>query len=70
MHQMQYQATKQFSIPLAHLGNMKQRENESLKSYLEQFNAELARVTYAPDEGVLVHMTSDVLLESKLWKEL
>ena len=62
--------TKQFSIPLAHLDNVKQREIKSLKSYLARFNAELARVTYALDEGVLAHITFGVLSESKLWEEL
>ena len=49
---------------------MKQRKNESLKSYLARFNTELAHVTYALDEVVLAHIISDVLLESKLWEEL
>ena len=61
---------KQFSIPLAHLVNVKQREHESLKLYLVIFNVELAHVTYELDEEVLIHITSGVLLESKLWKEL
>ena len=41
-----------------------------LKSYLVRFNAELAHGTYTSNKGVLTHITSDVLPESKLWEEL
>ena len=40
----QFQATKQFIIPLAHLGNVKQRKSESLKSYLNRFTVKSAHV--------------------------
>ena len=52
------------------MGNVKQRENKSLKCYLARFNVELAHVAYTLDKGVLMHVTSGVLPESKLWEEL
>ena len=48
------------------LGQHKAKENESLESYLARFNMVLARVTYTLDEGLLAHITSGVLPESKL----
>ena len=66
----QFQATKQFVVPLAHLGNMKQKKGESLKSYLNCFTTEQARVKWVPDTGVLAHLTNRVLLEIPFWDEL
>ena len=66
----QFQATKQFAIPLAHLGNVKQKNGESLKSYLNHFIIELAHVRWALDAGILAHLTNGVLSETPLWDEL
>ena len=33
-----FQATKKSVVPLAHLGNVKQKKGESLKSYINHFN--------------------------------
>ena len=66
----QFQATKQFAVQLAHLGNVKQNEGESLKSFLNHFTTELSRVRWALDAGVLVHLTNGVLLETPFWDTL
>ena len=50
-----FQATKQFVVPLAHLGNVKQKKGESLKSFLNHFITKLSRVRWAPDVRVLAH---------------
>ena len=50
-------------VPLAHLGNFKQRKGECLKSFLNRFTTELSKVRWAPDAGVLAHLTNGVFLE-------
>ena len=60
----QFQATKKFVIPLAHLGNVKQKKGERLKSYLNHFTEESAYVMWVLDAGVLAHLTNRVLLET------
>ena len=52
------------------MGNVKQKKGESLKLYLNHFTTEQARVRWAPDEGVLVHLTNGVLPRIPLWDEL
>ena len=59
----QFQATKEFVVPLDHLGNVKQKKEESLKSYLNRFTMELFRVRWAPDVEVLAYLTNGVLPE-------
>ena len=66
----QFQVTKQFAMPLAHLGNVKQHEGESLKSFLNCFATKLSRVRWAPDAEVLAHLTNGVLLETAFLDEL
>ena len=60
----QFQATKQFIVPLAHLGNVKQRKGKSLKSYLKHFTTESAYVRWTPDASILAHLTNGVLPET------
>ena len=60
----QFQVTKQFVISLAHLGNVKQQERESLKSFLNCFTKELSRVRWVPNAGALAHLTNGVLPET------
>ena len=55
---------------LSHLGNVKQKNGESFKSYLNCFTTELSRVRLALDIGVLAHLTNEVLLETPFWDEL
>ena len=66
----QFQVTKQFAVPLTHLGNVEQQEGESLKSYLNQFVTELSSVRWALDARVLAHLTNKVLLETLFQDEL
>ena len=66
----QFQATKQFVVPLAYLGNVKQKKGESLKSFLNRFTMELSKVRWAPNAGVLAHLTNGVLPKTPLWDEL
>ena len=49
---------------------MKQKKRESLRSYLNRFTIEQARVRWAPDVGVLAHLTNGVLPETPLWDAL
>ena len=62
--------TKQFAVLLAHLGNVKQKKGESLKSYLNHFTMELSRVRSALDAGVLSHLINGVLPETPFWDKL
>ena len=48
-------------VMLAHLGNVKQKKRESLKSFLTHFITELPRVRCAPDARVLAYLTNRVL---------
>ena len=66
----QFQATKQFAVSLAHLGNVKQQEGESLKSFLNRFTMELSRVRWVLDIGVLAHLTNRFLPKTPFWDEL
>lgn len=42
----------------------------SLKSYINHFNAEFLKVSYALDVGVLAHLTSGVLPKIRFWDDL
>ena len=57
----QFQATKKFTIPLTHLGNIKKKKGENLKSYINYFTDMSAYVTWSPDASVLAHLTNGVL---------
>ena len=57
-------------MSLAHLRNVKQNEGENLKSFLNHFITELSRVRWAPDAGVLAHLTNGVLPKTPFWDEL
>ena len=61
-----FQVTKKFTIPFAHLGNVKQRKGESLKSYFNRFMEESTYVKGMPDVGVLTHLTNGVLPKTLL----
>ena len=41
-----------------------------MKSYLNGFTIEKVRVRWAPNAGVLAHLTNGVLLETSFWDEL
>ena len=62
--------TKKFAIPLAHLGNVKQKKGESLKSYLNRFTEKSTYIAWSPDAGVLSHLTNGELPETLFWDEL
>ena len=53
-----------------HLGDIKQQEGESLKSIINRFTIDLSKVRWAPDFGVLAHLTNGILLETPLLDEL
>ena len=50
--------------------NIKQREGETLKSYLKRFNDEAARVYSVPESGVLFAAMSEICPKTKLWNDL
>ena len=63
--------TKQFVVPFANLGNVKQSKSEGLRSYLNRLIANSAYVRWAPNTGILAHLTNEgVLLETPFWDEL
>ena len=62
--------TKRFVVSLAHLGNVKQKKDDSLKSYINHFNEMSNFVTWSPNAGVLAHLTNGVLPETPFWDEL
>ena len=65
-----FQATRKIAIPLVHLGNLKQKQGETLKSYINYFNDMSNFVTWSPDARILAHLTNGVLLEISFWDEL
>ena len=46
-----FQATRKCIVPLAHLGNVKQKKGKTLKSYINRFNEMLNFMTWLPDIG-------------------
>ena len=50
--------------------NIKQREGETLKSYLKHFNDEAAKVHSVPEDGVLFAAMGGVCPKTKLWNDL
>ena len=66
----QFQAARIYSKPGSSLTNIKQREGETLKSYLRHFSDEAARVHSAPEEGVLFAAMGGVRPKTKLWNDL
>ena len=65
-----FQATKKFAVSLAHLGNIKQKKDKTLKSYINCFNEMSNFLTWSLDVGVLAHLTNRVLSDTSLWDEL
>ena len=59
-------ATKKSVVPLAYLGNVKQKKGETLKSYINHFNDVSNFLIWSPDVGVLSHLTNGVLPETPL----
>ena len=55
---------------MAHLGNVKQKKGEALKSYINCFNEMSNFVTWLSNAGVLAHLTNGVLPETLFWDEL
>ena len=55
---------------MAHLGNVKQKKGETLKSHINRFNEISNFVTWSLDAGVLTHLTNGVLSETPFWDEL
>ena len=56
-----FQATKKSIVPLAHMGNVKQKKGKSLKSYINHFNEMSNFVIWSPDAGILAHLMNGVL---------
>ena len=52
------------------MGNVKQRKGEGLKFYLNCFTVESSNVRWAPDVGILAHLTNGVLPETLFWDKL
>ena len=65
-----FQVTKRFVVPLAHLGNVKQKKGETLKSYINHFNETSSFVMWSPDDGILAHLTNGVLPKTLFWDEI
>ena len=63
-------ATKKSVVPLAYLGNVKQKKGETLKSYINHFNDVSNFLIWSPDVGVLSHLTNGVLPETPLQDDL
>ena len=66
----QFQAARIYSKLGSSLTNIKQREGETLKSYLKRFSDEAARVHNAPEDGVLFAAMGGVHPKTKLWNDL
>lgn len=65
-----FQAARQFSVSISRLANVRQGDNESLKSYLHRFTTELLSVNSVSEDGVLCLLITGVKTETKFWKEL
>ena len=65
-----FQATKRYVVPLTHLGNVKQKKGETLKSYINRFNEMSNFMMWSPDAGVLAHLTNGVLPKTLFQDEL
>ena len=59
-----FQTTRKSIVPLAHLGNVKQKKGKNLKSYINYFNKMSNFMAWSPDAGVLTDLTNGVLLET------
>ena len=59
-----------YSKPSTSLTNIKQREGETLKSYLKQFSDEATRVHSVPKGGILFTAMGGVYPKTKLWNDL
>ena len=66
----QFQAARIYSKPGSNLTNIKQREGETLKSYLKRFNDEAARVHSVLEGGVLFAAMGGFCPKTKLWNDL
>ena len=65
-----FQATRRSVVPLAHLGNVKQKKGETLQSYINYFNEMSNFVVWSLVAGILAHLTNGVLLKTAFWDEL
>ncbi|PON61210.1 hypothetical protein PanWU01x14_148000, partial [Parasponia andersonii] len=52
----QFQAAKNFTVPLFSLSAIRQGPEKTLRSYLNRFTSELAKVNNLPEGGVLTLM--------------
>ena len=62
-----FQTTRKTAIPLAHLGNVKQKKGETLKSYINHFNDRSNFVTWLSDVGILAQLMNWVLPKTLFW---
>ena len=65
-----FQSTRKTAIPLAYLGNIKQKKGETLKSCINHFNNMSNFMTWSSDARILVHLTNGVFPETSFCDEL
>ena len=65
-----FQATRKTTIPLAHLGNVKQKKGETLKPYINRFNEMSNFMIWSLDAGILAYPTNGVLSKTPFWDKL
>ena len=66
----QFQGARSISAPPSQLASVRQRADESVKSYLNRFNSELAQMTNVPDSGALFVAMAGLKPETDFWKEV
>ncbi|XP_074346609.1 uncharacterized protein LOC141685405 [Apium graveolens] len=65
-----FQAAVRYAPSVITLANVRQRENESLTSYLKRFNAESTSVRGASDEALKSFLIAGLRVGSDFWKHL
>ncbi|XP_074355802.1 uncharacterized protein LOC141695457 [Apium graveolens] len=65
-----FQAAVRYAPSVTTLANVSQRENESLTSYFERFNAESTNVRGASDEALKSFLIAGLRVGSDFWKHL
>ena len=66
----QHHAVRDYTMPGTSLANVKQGENESLKSYIHKFNMEAAKVGSLTRQELKMTITAGVRPGSKLWDNM
>ncbi|XP_074370499.1 uncharacterized protein LOC141711714 [Apium graveolens] len=65
-----FQAAVRYAPSVTTLSNIRQRENESLTSYFERFNAESTSIRGASDEALESFLIAGLRVGSDFWKHL